>query len=554
MAALSLSAGGLLVSLLAGRRVGPGARSFLAGGVLTGVLWLVWQGGVMTGQGFPQAQWLLLTGTGFGRAMAARIGLLLLALALGRWGLLPLLAAIGLQPLLGHGAAAEWPVALSGASHALAGALWVGALPWLWLLVRSQPEVARRFSPLGILLVLVLGGGIAGQWSLIGGLPGLFGTTHGHLLLAKAALLTVMLACAGLNGLWFAPDGQTGALRRSIGVEMLAGGLVLFLAALAATQVPGAHGTVVWPFEWRPVPGLWQDDFLRGRLLRMAVPVGLAGALILVALSVLRYSRILASVLVLVAAGLLWRMPVYPAAPFLRPAVPTTFQMADTRRNTVSLIAGQGVFARDCADCHGPEGGGAGPRATGDPVWPPDLTAPWFLNTPDGEWFWHIRHGMTTPEGLPSMPGNPALSDAEIWQVVDFLRANASARSLDAAGRWLIPPMAPVIRLRCEGRAAIDLSRPGGRPVYWGPLPPGEHAPDGTIHLDPALCGTQDEAGARAAIALLTAGRADGRAGLLVDPSGHLRRIWDTMPDSGALASAVTDALANPVATMRAHH
>ncbi len=558
MAALSLAAGVMLVSLLAGRRVGPGARSFLAGALVTGVLWLVWQAGAVTGQGFPQAQWLLLTGTGFGRAMAARIGLLLLALVLRRWGFLPLLAAIGLQPLLGHGAAAEWPVTLSGVSHALAGALWAGALPWLWLLARSDPGVARRFSPVGILLVLMLGGGIVGQWPLIGGLPGLFGTTHGHLLLAKAGLLVVMLACAGLNGLWFAP-GWPKALRRSLGVEMAAGGLAILLAALAAGQVPGAHDAVVWPFGWRPAPGLWQDDFLRGRLVRMAAPLGLAGALVLVALVALRHARILALALVLTAVGLVWWMPVFPAAPFLRPAVPTSFQMADTRRNTVSLAAGQALFARDCAGCHGAYAQGAGLLATGDPVWPPDLTAPWFLGTNDGDWFWRIRNGMTTAQGQPSMPGDPALSDAEIWQMIDFLRANASARSLDADGRWLIPPVAPVIRLRCEGRAgAIDLSRPmggaGWRVVYWGPDLMQGAMPEEVLHLAPDLCVAQDDKGIREAITLLAAGRADGRAGLLVDASGHLRQIWTTPPDAGALASAMEYVIANPVSTMGRHH
>lgn len=547
LAALSLSAGVLLLGCLGNRVPPPGLRWLLVTALASGLAWLGLQ--ASAAGGFPAAQWLLLSQTGFGRIMALRIALLVLALIAGRHGLWPLLPAIMLQPLLGHGAAMERPVAIAGATHALAGMLWAGAVvALLWQLSRA-PEtavrLARRFSPLGVALVLTLGAGAWGQLLLVGGLPGLLGTGYGRLILAKAALLLVMLACAGLNGLWFAPDGRAAALRWSLRVEALAGGAAVLLAGLLAVQVPGLHETVVWPFAARPVPGLWQDGFLRDRLLRMAVPAALALVALLLAPVLLRWSRWAAGGAVLVVPLLLWQMPVFPAAPFLRPALPTSFQGAEVRRNAVTLPAGAALFARDCAACHGADGKGRGPAATGDPVWPPDLTSAYFLGANDGDWFWRIRHGMAARDGSPSMPPHPGLGDAEIWQIIDWLRGNASRHSLSAEGLWRIPPLAPVWRLRCGGQG-IDLSRPpGGLPVYLGPGP----APDGIRGIDPASC-TPPAAGLGAALAQLGA-----RPGvLLIDGEGYLRQLWTAPPDLATIARAAALARDTPARATRLHH
>lgn len=551
LAALSLSVGGLLLASLG---AAPGLRMprvFVGLALLTGLGWLGIQGGA-TG-GFPAGQWLLLTETGFGRVMALRLALLALALWLGRQGLWPVLVAIALQPLLGHGAAMDWPVALSGAGHAVAGLVWAGAVVWLlvlaWCRPGLAPALARRFSPVGIGLVLLLGLGAWGQWLLIGGLPGLLGTGYGRLVLMKSGLLLVMLACAALNGLWFAPDGRLRALRISLGLEAVAGGVIVLLAALLAVQVLGLHGEVVWPFASRPAPGLWQDAFLRDRLLRMAWPAGLALAALLLAVLSLRWSRIAAGAGALVALFLLWGMPLFPAAPFLRPALPTSFQLAEVRRNAVTVPAGATLFARDCAGCHGTDAKGRGPQASGDPVWPPDLTSAYFLNTNDGDWFWRIRHGTSTRDGRVAMPAQPGLEDAGIWQIIDWLRANASARSMDEAGVWGIPPVAPVWRLRCAG-VRLDLSRPPeGQPLYFGP----GTAPTGATGLDPAECSGGDPA-VMALVAQLAGRNPSDIAGLLIDGDGHLRQIWTAPPDTAAIARAAAEARARPAATARGHH
>lgn len=552
LAALSASAGGLLVAFLSGAAL-PGwqrlIRRSLLVALLAGLGWLIWQARLSGAYGFPQAQWVLLTGTGFGRAMGLRLVLLLAALLVPRLRLPVVLAvvlvAIALQPLLGHGAALEPAQMLAGAAHVLAGTLWVGSVAALLLLSYQQPaacvRAARRFSPVGVLLLGMLGAGLLGQWELVGGVPGLFGTFYGNLLLVKAVLLVLMLVCAGMNGLWLAWDGRVRGLRASLTAEAGLGLAVIAVAGLMATQVPGLHDRVGWPFPWRPVPGLWQDPFLRDRLLRMALPVAAAAGLILLALPLLRLSRLLSFGLAVLSAVILSRMPVFPAAPFLRPAVPTSFQTAETRRNVVTVLAGQALFARDCAACHGADATGAGPLADGDPVWPPDLSSSYFLNSNDGDWFWHIRHGMVTRDGRVSMPANTTLDDAGIWQVVDWLRANASARSLDRDGVWAIPPLVPALRLRCDGRAT-DLSRPpGGRMILLGP----GDAPADVLHLDPQACPPLDAA-AQATLALL-AGRPNPPVALLIDGSGYLRQLWDRPPDLQALTRAVKQAQDSPI-------
>ncbi len=557
---LAGAAGVCVVGALAGAgetraRLKLWARPLLWAALIFGALWFAVQAQALTEKGWPEAQILMLTETGFGRIMALRLALTALALVIPRGALAAILASLALQPLLGHGAATPWLTTLSGSLHALAGALWAGSLPWLLWLLRRDPETglqaARRFSPLGVGLVATLGLGLWGLWPLTGGIPGIFGTDYGRALMVKAGLLTLMLVCAFANGVWLAPAGRIQLLRFSLSVEVLAGILVVTAAAWLALQSPGLHDRVVWPFERRLASGLWEDAFLRDRLLRMILPVAGAAGLALTALALSRSARWVSLGLLLAAGFLLWRTPVFPAAPFLRPAAPTSFQIAESSRSLVSLQQGEALYFRDCASCHGPDARGAGPEATGDPVWPPDLTAPWFLQTRDGDWFWRIRHGTTSREGAPSMPGFPELSDAEIWRLVDYLRGRASARSLDRRGRWGIPPRTPVLRLRCDGAAGrLDLSRPPAEALlYWGAGEPSA----GVERLDPEACGGLGPE-MREALALLTGRELPPAPEFLIDGDGLLRWFWPQTPSPAALAEAAAWTRANPAQALGGHH
>jgi mono/diheme cytochrome c family protein len=89
-----------------------------------------------------------------------------------------------------------------------------------------------------------------------------------------------------------------------------------------------------------------------------------------------------------------------------------------------SLAAGKRSYTRLCGRCHGPEGAGDGTGATG-PVPPGDLTdAKWDYGSSDGELFAVIKNGIPNS---PDMEGYAArMSDADIWNVVNYLRTLAT--------------------------------------------------------------------------------------------------------------------------------
>ena len=86
-----------------------------------------------------------------------------------------------------------------------------------------------------------------------------------------------------------------------------------------------------------------------------------------------------------------------------------------------SVAAGKRAYGRLCSRCHGPEGKGDGTAATG--AQPPDLTdATWDFGGSDGEIFAAIHDGTSA-----DMDGYAArLSDAEIWNVVNYLKTIAA--------------------------------------------------------------------------------------------------------------------------------
>jgi mono/diheme cytochrome c family protein len=90
-----------------------------------------------------------------------------------------------------------------------------------------------------------------------------------------------------------------------------------------------------------------------------------------------------------------------------------------------SINDGKRVYLRYCASCHGANAeGGAGndliPAA-------PDLTdAEWKHGSTDGEIFSAIKNGV--PPELNMIPFGDQISDAEIWNVVNYLRSLAKTK------------------------------------------------------------------------------------------------------------------------------
>jgi len=169
---------------------------------------------------------------------------------------------------MGHAAATEGPLGglhlASDAIHALAAAIWIGALVGFSLLLMRPPRTAegrdalhaalQRFSGIGlwVVAILVLTGAING-WILVGFVHAadLLETPYGRLLTLKLVLFLAMLALAAANRFRLAPalatvgpPGRTelalGRLRRSVAWETVAGLAVLALVAWLGTLAPRA--------------------------------------------------------------------------------------------------------------------------------------------------------------------------------------------------------------------------------------------------------------------------------------------------------------------------
>ncbi|MFB7654074.1 MULTISPECIES: copper resistance protein CopC [unclassified Streptomyces] len=91
--------------------------------------------------------------------------------------------------------------------HLLATAVWLGGLVALLTTLRAAPDAATvaRFSRIALVSVTVLvATGVYQSWRGLGSWQALTGTTYGRLLLAKVALVTVLLAAAAVSRRWTA--------------------------------------------------------------------------------------------------------------------------------------------------------------------------------------------------------------------------------------------------------------------------------------------------------------------------------------------------------------
>ena len=93
--------------------------------------------------------------------------------------------------------------------------------------------------------------------------------------------------------------------------------------------------------------------------------------------------------------------------------------------NPQSIQAGNTIFQKSCAVCHGPMGKGDGaivaslkPEATK----PPNLTdAEWKHGSTDGELFTVIHDGVAPKFEMKGQAGK--LSDTDIWNVVNYVKS-----------------------------------------------------------------------------------------------------------------------------------
>ena len=223
----------------------------------------------------PASLSFMVAGTAVGMAMVIRaviavLGLVVvLALKPGRslWGVMIVVGLFVAASFAwtGHGAATEGPGGLlhlvADIIHAVAAALWLGALAALTILLlrRTAPDdpaihrALRGFAGCGTLAVILLAlTGLVNSWFLVGlAQVGDLGTNlYGQLLIAKLILFALMLALAASNRFRLTPvlgsvlaggeDPRQALhrLRRSVVAETVVGAVLLAVVAVMGTLAP----------------------------------------------------------------------------------------------------------------------------------------------------------------------------------------------------------------------------------------------------------------------------------------------------------------------------
>jgi putative copper resistance protein D len=131
------------------------------------------------------------------------------------------------------------------------------------------------------------------------------------------------------------------------------------------------------------------------------------------------------------AAGLGLALPsmaldAYPTT-YLRPAIPY---------ECGSIARGRALYRSRCAECHGPSGRGDGPRAAALGKPPADLAAAHTAEHTAGDLFWWLTRGLPA-SGMPGF--GSTLSQAERWDLVNFLRALSDAFAARSLGAEVMP-------------------------------------------------------------------------------------------------------------------
>ncbi|MGE3839963.1 MAG: cytochrome c [Vicinamibacterales bacterium] len=86
-----------------------------------------------------------------------------------------------------------------------------------------------------------------------------------------------------------------------------------------------------------------------------------------------------------------------------------------------SITAGEQLYTKNCAFCHGPKALGDGPLAPKD-IKPSNLTdAQWDYGSTDGEIFAVIMNGTTPKTAMVAVKGR--LSDTDVWNLVNYIRS-----------------------------------------------------------------------------------------------------------------------------------
>ncbi|TCW85025.1 cytochrome C [Burkholderia sp. SRS-46] len=271
-----------------------------------------------------------------------------------------------------------------------------------------------------------------------------------------------------------------------------------------------ADGQAAWPWPQRIALETLRIDAGLTRHLALAFALtALAAALALAALGGRRRRVAWAAAAVLAA----WCAPWPPAALWLAPAVPTSFQRSPAPLSVTSVTRGAQLYGRHCAACHGADGRGEGPLAASLAHWPPTFAGTLLARRLDGELYWRVRHGVHDAPRTASMPGFDTAFDArDTWALLDYLKTLAAGSGAQAAGAWPAPVALPALDVRCGAHGAtraLERWRDGQRvrvvALAPGTPPPVEDARWQTLLVTPDAVAPPAAAG-RASCVAATAG------------------------------------------------
>ncbi len=397
-------------------------------------------------------------GTRFGQIWLARLAFALLALGIflaarGRVAL-PFFIAFGMLQFslafAGHGAASDVP-ALSIIGHGIhvtAASLWLGGLAYLGVFVyRSASDAIRmgsamrKFSELAFnCMILVAMSGIVISTLQIRSWPALFGTAYGERLLLKLLILIGVFAIAGhlrwrvLNSIDLRlPNKEARSMiALTLGLEILLGLSILWLAASLAMTPPAQHEQIVWPFNFRIAEqAAWLKPDVRAQFWwgMLILGVGLVG-LGWIRRRIAREWHLAILSLTLVGLGF-WA----GVAPLTVSAFPDSYRRSSVPHHVLSIANGKDLYATHCVACHGVDAIGNGPLAVGLKKRPADLTAPHLGDHTPGDLYWWLTHGIAGT----AMPAFSNLSEDERWDLVNFLHVLASGYEARVLRERIIP-------------------------------------------------------------------------------------------------------------------
>jgi mono/diheme cytochrome c family protein len=86
-------------------------------------------------------------------------------------------------------------------------------------------------------------------------------------------------------------------------------------------------------------------------------------------------------------------------------------------KSDASNKAGQALYTKNCASCHGKAGLGDGVKARALKTFPGDLSKPEYQNQTDADHFYKSKIGRGE---MPKYEGK--MSDDDIWNVVNYMR------------------------------------------------------------------------------------------------------------------------------------